>query len=383
DTYLKATAQAGLKATDDYNGADFEGAAIYQITTHKGVRASTARCYLRPALKRKNLRLILHAHVTGLVIRGKHAKGVTYRHKGKEHTAFAGREVILSAGAVNSPQLLQLSGIGAASHLKAHGIDVVADAPHVGQNLQDHLGTDLYFRANVPTLNQVLRPWLGRLMVGAQYVFRRNGPLSLSINQGGGFIRTDPDLAEPNLQLYFSPVSYTRAPTGKRPMMSPDKFPGFLLGASTCRPTSTGTIQIRSADPFDAPLIQPNYLSTEYDRTEMIAAVKFLRRLSETAAFKAVTEQEILPGPAVQSDAEIATYARDNAWTVFHPSGTCKMGETAASAVVDPRLRVFGIAGLRVVDASVFPNVTSGNINAPSIMVGERASEIILEDANL
>ena len=379
-TYLAGAREAQLETTDDYNGAKMEGAAIYQITTHKGRRASTARCYLRPAMKRRNMRLITRAHVTAVSFDGTRATGVHYRHRGKMHHATAGREVIVSAGAVNSPQILQMSGIGPTKALKNLGIVPLIDAPNVGKNLQDHLGIDLYFRANQPTLNQVLRPWYGKLAVGMQYILTQKGPLSLSINQAGGFVRTRPGLKVPNQQLYFSPVSYTRAPAGKRPMMNPDKFPGFLLGADTCRPTSVGDISLRSSDPFAAPVIRPNYLTTDYDRAQAIEAFKFIRRLSETPAFKAVTVEEFKPGYETRSDDDIMAYIRETAWTVFHASCTCKMGTTAANSVVDSRLKVHGLQGIRVADASVFPNVTSGNINAPSIMVGERAADFILKD---
>jgi len=379
-TYLDAAREAQLEATDDYNGAKFEGAAIYQITTHKGRRASTARCYLRPAMRRRNMRLITRAHVTGITFDGTRATGVDYLRRGAKRHVVARREVIVSAGAVNSPQILQISGIGPARALRDLGIAPLIDLPNVGRNLQDHLGINLHFRANTPTLNQVLRPWWGKMSVGLQYLLTRRGPLSLSINQGGGFVRSRPGLEVPNQQLYFSPVSYTRAPAGKRPMMSPDKFPGFLLGVDTCRPTSTGSIGLRSPDPLAAPVIRPNYLATEHDRAEALDGFKLMRRLSETPAFKSVTVAEISPGRAVRSDDEIMAYIGDTAWTVFHCSCTCRIGNNAVDSVVDSRLRVHGLQAIRVADASVFPNVTSGNINAPSIMVGEKAADLILED---
>ncbi len=251
----------------------------------------------------------------------------------------------------------------------------------MGRNLQDHLGLDMLYRSTVPTLNQVLGPWWGKLRVGLQFLLLRRGPLTLSINQAGGFLRSRPELARPNLQLYFSPVSYTRAPEGTRPMMSPDPFPGFLLGFSACRPTSRGSIRIRSADPFAAPQIRPNYLGTEEDRMAMLEGAHFIRRLAETPALRAVTEAEIVPGPEAKGDAAMRAHIRDNAWTVFHASCTCRMGTDPETSAVDPRLRVHGVEGLRVVDASVFPCVTSGNINAPTIMVAERAADLILEDA--
>jgi choline dehydrogenase len=294
---------------------------------------------------------------------------------------MARREVVLSGGAVNSPQLLQLSGIGPGRLLRAHGIDVLLDAPHVGRNLQDHLGIDLLYRTSVPTLNQILGTWRGRLAVGLDYLFRRRGPLSLSINQAGGFVRSSPAIERPDLQLYFSPVSYSRVPPGKREMMRPDAFPGLLLSVNVCRPTSRGHLEIRSPDPMAPPSIHPNYLATEEDRDLSLEGMKLLRRLAAAPAFAAVIKDEMRPGADTVSDRALEHYLREHAWTVFHPSCTCRMGRDPASAVVDQRLRVHGLEGLRVADASIFPSVTTGNTNAPAIMVGEKAADLILEDA--
>lgn len=378
--YLKATRQIGIPTNPDYNGASMEGAAIYQITTRRGLRASTAACYLRPALRRPNLTLALHAHVTTLIFDGKRATGVRYLQNGQTHIALAGREIILAAGAVSSPMILQRSGIGAGDFLRGKGIEIVLDAPHVGQNLQDHLGLDALYRANVPTLNQVLRPWTGRLRVGLEYLLRRSGPLSLSVNQGGGFIRLRPGEGLPDLQLYFSPLSYTRAPAGKRPLMTPDPFPGFLLGFNQCRPASRGHLAISSADPLAPPEIHPGYLSAPEDRRAMLDGMALMRRIAQAPALAGVIEEELLPGSDTSSEDDIAAYARDNAWTVFHPCGTCRMGADPSRAVVDARLKLHGLAGLRIADASVFPIIPSGNTNAPAIMVGEKASAMILED---
>ncbi|MEM8841182.1 MAG: GMC family oxidoreductase N-terminal domain-containing protein [Pseudomonadota bacterium] len=379
--YLKAAEQMQIGVTRDYNGAEMEGATTYQITTKGGIRASTSRCYLRPALKRKNLKLITRAHVTGLEFSGRRVTGLTYHKGGVAHRATARRDVILSAGAVNTPLLLMQSGIGPGECLSANGVGVRHDLPHVGRNLQDHLGVDFMFSSKVATLNQTLRPLLGKLRVGVQYLLTRRGPLSLSINQGGGFVRTRPELDVPNQQLYFSPLSYTRAPAGKRPLMSPDPFPGLLFGFSACRPTSEGEISISAPDPFAPPRIEPNYLATDHDRAEAVDGFKYIRALSRAPALAEILDTSILPAEDLTNDAEIETYIRDSAWTVFHPCCTCRMGSDPATSVLDGRLRVHGLDGLRVADASAFPNITSGNINAPTIMLAEKAADIIRADA--
>jgi choline dehydrogenase len=231
-------------------------------------------------------------------------------------------------------------------------------------------------------LNNDLYPWWGKLRAALRYVLTRGGPLSLSVNQGGGFYRTRPELTRPDMQLYFSPLTYERTPPGIRPLMHPDPFPGFTTSVSPCRPTSRGVLEIRSKDPAEPPRIQPNYLATEHDLAELLEGAKFLRRLAATPALRNLIEAELKPGPAVQSDPDFIADIRARAYSVFHPCGSCGMGPDPARSVVDPRLQVHGLQGLRVVDASIFPSVTSGNINAPSIMVGEMGSDLVLEDAH-
>jgi choline dehydrogenase len=354
-----------------------EGAAVYQLNTHGGRRASAARCYLHPALRRANLSLRLNAHATRIDMDGRRAMGVTYNQAGGEKRVRARREVIVAAGAVQSPLLLQLSGIGPGEVLARCGIAVRHHSPQVGRNLQDHLGVDLVYRARVPTLNQVLGSWLGRMTAGVQFLALRRGPLSLSINQCGGFARSRPELSQPDIQLYFSPLSYTRAPALTRPLMRPDRFPGFLFGMSPCRPTSRGRVELRSADPMAPPVIHPNYLASTADRAAMLAGLRLVRRIAAMPALADIIDAELAPGPAVDSDEALGDFIRDQAWTVFHPCGTCRMGEDEARSVVDPALRVHGLGRLRIVDASVFPAIPSGNINAPTIMVAERAAEMI------
>ncbi|TCD15408.1 GMC family oxidoreductase [Oricola cellulosilytica] len=379
--YLAAAQEAGLTYNHDFNGAVQEGVGIYQLTTRDGMRCSAASAFLHPARKRSNLAVEPRSHVRKILFEGRRAIGVEVECAGRVRRVMARREVILCAGAVHSPMLLQHSGVGAPDHLRSLGIELIHAAPQVGENLQDHIGFDYLYESTRPTLNNVLRPWWGRMTVGARYVLTRRGPLSLSVNQGGGFFRSNPNRDRPNLQLYFSPVSYTTAPLGKRPLMSPDPFPGFLLGISNCRPASRGRLGIRSADPYAPPEIRPNYLSSEEDVGELLEGAHFLRRLASTRPMREIIRREIKPGPDVRSDEAMIDDLRARSGTVFHPSGTCAMGPDAGSSVVDPRLRVHGLQGLRVIDASVFPRITSGNINAPTMMVGARGAALVLEDA--
>lgn len=379
--FLQAAREAGLPSVYDYNAGDMEGASLYQITTDRGWRASAARAYLRPAMSRPNLLVQTHALARRVLFEGQSAYGVEYLHKGVVKRVRARAEVILCAGAVNSPQLMQLSGLGPVETLQAAGIKVRQSMPAVGRHLSDHLGADIVCRSNVPTLNQALGSWPGKLRAALQFLNGGKGPLAMSLNQAGGFLRSTPDLEGPDLQLYFSPVSYTRAPPGTRPLISPDPFPGFLLGFNPCKPTSTGSIDIVSADPAVAPRIQPNYLDTEHDRHLMLKGMHLMRKLTATAALQPLIEQEVYPGESVASDEQLLSFLRSNAWTVFHPSCTCRMGRNMGTSVVDHSLRVHGTEGLRIADASIFPTIPTGNTNAPAIMVGERASDLLLKDA--
>ena len=378
--FIAACEAVGIARNTDFNGATQEGAGLYQITTRKGVRASAAAAFLRPAMRRPNLRVVTHAHVTRILFEGRRAIGVEYRVGDRVHRVGAAREVILSAGAVNSPQLLQLSGVGPASLLGNQCIPVVQALPGVGENLQDHLCIDYIYRANRPTLNSVLRPWWGRMAVGLRYVTTRSGPLSLSVNQAGGFFRSDPSRTRPNLQLYFSPLSYTRATPGKRQLMLPDPEPGFLLSVSNCHPKSRGQVRLRSADPLAAPSIRPNYLAAREDVEELVDGALMLRRIAAAAPLAAIVERELRPGVGVTSRDEMEADLCERAGSVFHASGTCRMGPDPATDVVDARLKVHGLAGLRVVDASIFPLLPSGNINGPAMMTGWKGAELILAD---
>jgi choline dehydrogenase len=379
--YLKAAREAGLAINPDLNGPSQEGAGLYQITTKGGQRMSAARAFLYPAMRRHNLSVQTSAHVVRLTFDGGRVNGVAYLHNGVPALASARREVILAAGAVNSPQLLQLSGIGPAASLRDIGIVVVQGNDNVGAHLQDHVGLNYTYRSNSGTLNGVLRPWAGKLWAGLQYVLARRGPLSLSLNQAGGFFRTSPDRPRPNMQLYLQALSTISAPKGSRPLLDPDPFEAFSLGLSSCRPQSRGSVTIHSADPGLAPRIVPRAYSEDADLTEMLEAVKFLRKLAATPSLSAVIEEELLPGPGCSSDSELVDDIRRRSGTVYHPVGTCRMGPDPSNSVVDPKLRVHGVGGLRVVDCSVMPNIIAGNTNAAAMMIGAKGADFILADA--
>jgi len=378
ENYLRAGEELGLTRNPDINGISNEGVTINQITTRNGLRESASTAYLRPALGRGNLRLETAAHVMRVLFDGRRASGVVVMQRGQEKRFSARCEVILAGGSINSPQLLQLSGVGPGAALQALGIAVVADVPAVGRHLQDHLCIDHVYRSRVPTLNRELGTVWGKLWAGARYLLQRRGPLALSINQGGGFFRSRAGLAHPDMQLYFSPLSYIRAVPGRRALTAPDRFSGFSLSAQPCRPTSRGFLELRSSDPMQAPRIVANSLSTQGDRDDMLAATSFLRTLAAAPSLREIIDHEILPGPSVQTAQSLMDDVAQRASTVFHPVSTCRMGPDPLHAVVDPQLRVHGVSGLRVIDASVFPTLTSGNTNAPTIMLAEKGSDLVL-----
>lgn len=381
EPFLAATEAAGLPRVVDFNGAEQEGVGTYQLTVKGGRRNSAARAFLRPAMRRANVQLMTRALVTRVVIEGGRAVGVEVLRGGERQVLRAAREVILAGGAINTPQLLQLSGIGPGALLQGLGVPVLRDNPHVGAHLNDHQGLNYTWKMKVPTLNDELRPWWGKLRVGMQYLLTGTGPLSMSINQGGGFFRTDPSQTRPNMQLYFQAFSTLIPRDGERPILSPDPFSGMSIGLSNCRPTSRGHVRIRSADPGQHPEIVANAYSTDTDVAEMLAAVKFLRRIAAQPPLARLIDEELRPGPAVQSDEALIDDFRARSGTVYHPSCTCRMGREPGEAVVDPRLRVHGVAGLRVCDASAFPTLIGGNTNAPAMLMGWRGAELVLEDA--
>jgi choline dehydrogenase len=381
-TFIDACAALGAVRTPDFNGVQPEGAGLWQVSIKGGLRVSSATAYLHPVRRRKNLSVKLHARATRILFSDRRASGVEYLRKGVRLVAQARREVLLAAGAVNSPQLLELSGIGDAQLLRHFQLPVVADSPAVGRGLQDHLAVSYFYRSRVPTLNDQLAPFGGKLKAALRYAFGRRGPLAMSVNQAGAFLRSRPELERPNLHIYFNPASYSTTTSGpRRRLMNPDPYPGFLMSFNTCRPTSRGTVHIRSADPLAAPAIVPNSISSPEDVQDVFDGARVLRRIAASAPLAAVTESEREPGARVQSDHEALSDFRERAGSVFHASCTCAMGPAGRTAVVDARLRVHGVAGLRIVDASVFPNITSGNTNTPTLMVAEKGADLILQDS--
>ncbi len=376
-TFIEACGARGIPFTPDFNGPLPEGAGLWQMTIRDGVRVSSATAYLRPVLSRPNLVVRTAALASRVRFDGRRATGVEFLASGSRHEARARREVILAAGAVNSPQLLQLSGVGPGALLGRLGIAQVHELAAVGQGLQDHVAVSYFYRSRVPTLNDVLYPLSGKLRAALQYLFGRRGPLSMSVNQAGAFVRSRAGLERPNLQVYFNPLSYTAAVT-KRRLMNPDPYSAFLLSFNTCRPTSRGSIEISSRDPRAAPVIRPNSLSTAEDIADVFEGARLLRSLATAAPLAGVIEKELQPGADCQSEAALLEDFRSRAGTVFHASSTCAMGRDPARSVVDARLTVHGLENLRVVDASVFPTVTSGNTNAPTLMVAEKGADLIL-----
>ncbi len=380
-SFIEGCEQLGYARNDDFNGARLEGVGIYDVNTRNGRRDSSSVAYLHRAGHRDNLTIEHDAHATRVLFDGGRATGVEIVQRGVKRTFHATREVIVAAGAVDTPKLLQLSGVGPRALLAKHGVDVVHDLPAVGQNLQDHLCVSFYYRARIRTLNDEFGSWTGKLKLGLQYLLRRTGPFAMSVNQSGGFFRTGSAAgSQPNMQIYFNPLSY-RIPKSSRASLTPEPYSGFLVAFNPCRPTSRGSVEIASNRVEDAPLIRGNYLSTQKDRDEVVQGSRLVRELMQAQALQQVTVEEVTPAAEVVDDADMLRYFREQSGSIYHLCGTCAMGPDPRTSVVDARLRVHGIDGLRVVDASIFPNITSGNTNAPTMMVAEKGAAMILEDA--
>jgi choline dehydrogenase-like flavoprotein len=373
--FVEAAQQAGFPFTSDYNGRTQEGVGYSQMTRKGRLRGSTARTFLAQARGRANLKVATDAIATRLLFEGRRCVGVAYRQGGAEHRVRAAREVILSGGAVNSPHLLQVSGIGPAEHLGEIGVAVVHDLPGVGSNLSDHYAVRLTHRVkSAVTINQ-LSHGMRLMREAARWAALGNGALTFGITAAMAFCKSREGLASPDLQLLFTPASYAQGRFREL-----EREPGMTVAVCPVRPESRGTIMAQSPDPLQYPAIRPNYLSAPNDLRVLIAGIGHTRRIFAQPAIAAYSVAETLPGPEVDSEEAFLDFARQTGTTIFHPVGTCKMG-TDAMAVVDPRLRVHGLAGLRVIDASVMPTVTTGNTNAPTIMIGEKGAQMIAEDA--
>jgi len=380
--FVAAGAEAGYPLNDDFNGVDQEGFGCFQFTIRNGRRRSAAGAFLRPVLSRPNLTVLTGALTRRVIFEGTRATGVAYRRKDRDVLARAAREIVLSGGAINSPQLLMLSGVGDADDLGRHGIDVVADLPEVGRNLQDHLSIRNLHVSNVQTVTDVLTRFERGVFAVLRAALFRSGPAAAFPLAGGAFIRTAPDLEIPDVQFHFSSgnlLSLQRRPFAK-PSTDHTRPDAFMCHACQLRPESRGEITLRSADPEAPPVIQPNYLSEERDRTTLRDGFKAMRDVLNQPSLARFSKGEQWPGPDVRSDAEIDGFIRETASTVYHPVGTCRMGSDPG-AVVNERLEVQGVSGLRVADASIMPTLVGGNTNAPTIMIGDKASDMILGNA--
>jgi choline dehydrogenase len=379
DAAIAACETLGLPRRDP-NGPDQEGTEWYQVNIRNGRRCSAAVAYLHPAMARPNLRVETRALAARVLFDGRRACGVEFAQGGTKRIARARREVILSGGAVNSPQLLQLSGIGPAALLKDQGVPIVADIPGVGENLQDHfvIGATYRLKPGTVSINELTRGWRFVKEIG-RYAFGRTGLLTLSAAHVAVFCKSRPDLAGPDIQFHILPATMDPDEMANQKMVL-EKEPGLTIAPCQLRPESRGHIRIRSADPAEHPAIFPNYLADPLDREVVVAGMRWSRRIAAAEPLASYIAFETNPGPDIESDAEIVAFARERGTTIYHPVGTCAMGR-GPEAVVDPRLRVHGVEGLRVVDASIMPRLISGNTNAPTIMIAEKASDMILEDA--
>ncbi|MBI3702867.1 MAG: GMC family oxidoreductase N-terminal domain-containing protein [Rhizobiales bacterium] len=378
DAWREAAAQYGIKPIADFNTGDNEGSCYFHVNQKRGWRWSAARGFLKPVLHRQNLRLETGCLVEGLIFEGKRAVGVRFRQQGAARTARCRGEVVMAAGAIGTPQIMMLSGVGPAADLNDLGIPIVLDKPGVGGNLHDHLQLRLIYKVSgIRTLNEMNASLFGRAKMGLDFALFRRGPLTMAPSQLGAFTKSDPSLERPNLQYHIQPLSLDKFGDPLHP------FPAFTVSVTNLRPTSRGWLKLKSSDPAAAPAIHPNYLATPEDRRIAADAIRITRRISAQAALQKYSPAEYLPGPQVRDDDEAALQhaAGDIGATIFHPVSTARMGRADdARAVVDARLRVIGIDGLRVADASVMPSITSGNTNSPTIMIAEKGAAMILED---
>ena len=378
ELFIQASQEIGIPYNPDCNGEQQEGVGYFQQTSFKGFRKSSYRSFLNKKIRgRKNLTIVTNTQISKLIFEDKRVIGVNciQSYNQPDKTIYANNEVILSAGSISSPQILQLSGIGDAKQLEKLGIDVVHNNPAVGKNLQDHLQVRMVFKTNTRTLNDELNTWWKKALIGLQYFLFRTGPLTLSASQVYVFTNTSLDGSRPNIQFHMQPLSADKPGDGVHP------FSAFTMSICNLRPESRGEVAINSADPTQLPKIIPNYLSTEGDRKIAIDSIKVARKIAEADSLKKHILDEYVPGQSFISDEELLEAAKNNSQSIYHPVGTCKMGDDENS-VVDEQLKVHGISGLRVVDASIMPELVSGNTNAPTMMIAEKAAEMILSDNN-
>lgn len=377
---MDAALAQGWSENSDFNGERQEGVGLYQFSFRNGERTSSATAFLDPIRHRKNLKIVTQAHASRVLFSGRIAKGVVYRCGSKELTANARREVIVSCGAVNSPMLLEHSGIGDWARLNLHGIQGVHHSPAVGENLQDHVFTGFSYRTSIPTLNDQLNSWPKMILQGVRYLLTKTGPLTFGINQGGAFVRSNEKELRPDTQLYFIPLSFQSPAKGKAKGLRAHNFSGMTINASPCRPESRGAIHIRSAQFGDQPIIHRNYLATENDMRLMIESLRMADRIAQTAPLSHVIEERLFLPPGPLADAELERWARQTGRTTYHPTSTCIMGPDPQTSVVDAKLRVHGVERLRVIDASIMPIIVSGNTNAAATMIGEKGADMVLAD---
>ncbi|MFK7902542.1 MAG: GMC family oxidoreductase [Nitratireductor sp.] len=377
DAWVSAAQAAGYPYNADYNGSQQDGVGYFQLTAKNGLRCSSAKAFLKPALKRKNVELFTNFHTNRVIFENKKAVGIEGMRGGKKLTIKARKEVVLSAGAIGSPQTLMLSGIGPSEHLQDIGIDTLVASKGVGKNLQDHLQARPVYKCNVPTINTRTRGMINQAKIGAQYAVSRSGPMTMAASLGTGYLKTRPELETPDIQFHIQPFS------ANDPTRGADQFDAFTASVLQLRPESTGEILLRSNKAQDYPDIHPNYLSTKLDQDTIVEGIRVARRICRQKPVNDMIVEEYSPGKHIADDDYdgLLDWARNTASTIYHPTGTCKMGKDDR-AVVDPRLKVNGVEGLRVADCSIMPMIVSGNTNAPAIMIGEKASNLILEDAH-
>ncbi|MGG6896329.1 GMC family oxidoreductase [Rhizobium sp. BR 315] len=374
DAFQAAAREAGIPETPDFNRGNNEGSGYFDVNQRSGIRWNTTKAFLRPAMKRGNLTVYTKAQVRRLIVEGDAVTGVEFLHDGVEKRAYASKETVLSAGSIGSPHILELSGIGHGDVLSKAGIEVVREVRSVGENLQDHLQLRMAYKVTgVPTLNEKATSLIGKAAIGLEYLVRRSGPMAMAPSQLGIFTRSGPDKETPDLQYHVQPVSLDKFGDPVHP------FPAITASVCNLRPESRGSVHVRSPDFAMQPAISPNYLSAQRDREIAVRSIRLTRRIVAQPSFARFRPEEFKPGPAYETDADLERAAGDIGTTIFHPVGTCRMGGDAQS-VVDPRLRLRALSGLRIADASIMPSITSGNTNSPTIMIAEKAAEMILAD---